>query len=247
MRPHKFPRGIRKLAFLWSVMLFLSTAAFGFCLQPHPSIACDFLNSSAVFTGRVISVHMVEKDGSTDGYYYRLSVLQMFRGSREKIVEVYTGNDSGGYYLDLGKEYLIFASRDPNNSQLTISNCDNNAPLADASKLISEIQKVRISQDGIIEGLVVLHYVPNKGVPGIMVTIKGKDKNGKNKRYRLTTDRQGSFRARVPQGMYSIDIESTPSRRIVTYDLNYGGNPDIFSVHAGRCVGFEFIADPSYN
>jgi tissue inhibitor of metalloproteinase len=232
---------IVRLASLCCLMLLCSATAFGFCFAPHPTVACQFLNSDAVFTGKVISVRPVEKDDSTDGYYYRLSVIQMFRGSHEKIVEVYTGNDSGGYYLDSGKEYLIFATADPNNGELDISNCDDNAPLAEAGKLISEIEKIKVPRDGIIEGRIVLHQVPGEGVSGVKVSI-----SGTGGRYTLSTDQQGWFRVQVPHGQYSINIESTPAREIEAFDLNYGGKPQLFSVDAGKCAGFEFIADPKY-
>lgn len=243
-------RAIVRLASLSCLVLFCSATAFGFCFAPHPSVACQFLNSDAVFTGKVISVRPVEDRGFTDGWYYQLSVIQLFRGPQKKVIEVYTGNDSGRYPLDLGKEYLLFASveyDEPNKSELSIGGCDDNAPLAEAGKLISEIEKMRIPLDGIIEGFVALQYVPNnyvpnkKGVPGIKVSI-----NGKSGRYRLVTDQEGWFRLHVPPGQYSIKIESTPARKVEAFDLNYGGKPELFSVDAGKCAGFEFIADPKY-
>ena len=238
-------RAIVRLASLSCLILFCSATAFGFCLEPHPSVACEFLDSDAVFTGKVISVRPVEDQGYPTGWYYQLSVIRLFRGPQKKVIEVYTGNDSGRYPLDLGKQYLLFASGRygpaPDKGELTIGNCDDNAPLAEAGKLISEIEKIQIPRDGIIEGHVVLNGIPGKGVQGVKVSI-----SGTGGRYKLTTDQQGWFHVHVPHGQYSIDVESTPAHEVEAFDLNYGGNPDLFPVDAGKCAGFEFITDPKY-
>lgn len=213
--------------------------AFGFCFQPHPSLACDFLNSDAVFTGRVISVRPVEKDGSIDGYYYRLSVRQLFRGPHEKVIEVYTGNDSGGYYLDSGKEYLIFASAFKGGLQ--IGNCDDSAPLFKAGETIRQIQKLAIPKDGIVEGQVALHQIPSEqGLAGVQILIRGGGKT-----YTVTTDDTGWFQVHIPPGAYSAEPKSTPAHSIVAYDLSYD-HPEGFSVKAGRCADLQFVADPKY-
>ncbi|MHB8615410.1 MAG: hypothetical protein ACYC93_04995 [Candidatus Acidiferrales bacterium] len=225
--------------FCCSASLFLATPASGFCFQPHPSLTCDFLNSDAVFTGRVISVRPVEKDGSIDGYYYRLSVLQLFRGPHERIIEVYTGNDSGGYYLDSGKEYLIFAST--SKGELQIGNCDDSAPLSKAKETIRQIQKLAIPKDGIVEGQVALHQIPSEqGLAGVQILIRGGGKS-----YTATTDDNGWFRIHVPPGAYSAEAKSTPAHLIINYDLSYDG-PDGFAVKAGRCADLQFVANSRY-
>lgn len=221
--------------------MFSSVPVFGFCFQPHPSAACDFLNSDAVFTGKVISVRTVTAGGFINGWYYRLHVLRLLRGPHTKVIEVYTANDSGRYPLDPNRKYLIFATK--RKGRFFIGNCDDNAPLSQAKALIRKIQGIKIPQDGIIEGRVILHYVDSGiGVPGIKVIV-----GGKGAKYRLTTNRQGWFRVHVPPGPYWIKVEPTPAHPIKAYDLNYGGNPNNFGVEAGRCAGFEFVANSLYN
>lgn len=175
-----------------------------------------------------------------DAFEYRVSVLRLFRGPHNKVIDVYTGNDSGGYPLDLGREYLFFAYT--YKDQLWISNCDDSVPLSEAKELTREIQAIAIPSDAIIEGRVILNYVPsNKGVAGIKILVRGEHRT-----YRWTTDQEGWFHLHVPPGPYSVEAESTPADRIVAYDLNYGGNPNKFVVKAGRCAGFEFVANPIY-
>lgn len=228
-----------RLTSLCCLLLFFSAPAFGFCFEPHPTVVCDFLNSDVVFSGKVLSVQTVN---GGDGWRYRLKVLRLFRGPRNKVIDVYTGNDSGRYPLDLKGEYLIFAYK--YKDQLTIDNCGNSAPLSEAKDLIREIQGITIHRDGIIEGRIVQNYVSfnkSKGAPGIKVLIYGKGKT-----YRLITDQQGWFQLHVPPGQYSAEAESTPAHPIVAYDLNYGGNSKRFVVKAGRCAGFEFVVNPIY-
>lgn len=236
---------VSRLVPIFCLALLFGAPSFGFCPEPHASVACEFLNSDAVFTGKVISIRPIKEQGWPTGWYYRLSVLRLFRGPKKKVIEVYTGNDSGRYPLDLGKEYLIFASMahdaNPNKGELTIYNCEDNELLSDAGKLISEAEKIQIPQGGIVEGRVVSRNVGGQGVPGVEVVV-----NGRDGAHRLATDQQGWFRLEVPHGQYSIDIKSTPARQITAFDLNYGGNPNLFPVDAGKCAGFEFIADPQY-
>lgn len=231
-------RGKWRLAFLCCLITFFSAPAFGFCFRPHASVACDFLNNDAVFTGRVISTRAVVGGGYFVGYYYRLRVFRVFRGPRKKVIEVYTANDSARYPLDMNGKYLIFASR--NKGRLQIYGCDDNTPLSKAKDLIRKIERMKIPRDGIIEGRVVLHGAGSGvGVPGIQIIVSGKDRT-----YKLTTDRQGWFRIHVPPGgPYWVEAKSTPAHPIEAYDLNYGGNPNLFGVEAGKCMGFEFVAN----
>jgi hypothetical protein len=226
-----------RLMFLSCLVLFCSAPTFGFCFEPHPTVACDFLNSDAVFSGKVLSRETVN---GGDAFEYRVSVVRLFRGPHDKVIDIYTGNDSGGYPLDVGSEYLFFTYK--YKDQLWISNCDDSVPVSEAKELIGEIQGIAVPQDAIIEGRIILNYVPsNKGVAGINVLIRGEGRT-----YRLTTDQQGWFHLHVAPGAYSVEAESTPADKIVAYDLNYGGNPKKFVAKASRCSGFEFVANPVY-
>ncbi|HTS11522.1 MAG TPA: hypothetical protein VMH00_05345 [Candidatus Limnocylindrales bacterium] len=175
---------------------------------------------------------------SGDAFEYRISVIRLFRGPRDGVIDIYTGNDSGGYRLDPDKEYVFFARE--YRGQLWIYNCDDSIPLSQAKELMPKIEGIAIPQDAIVEGRIILNYVPSdKGVPGIKVLIRGEDRT-----YTLITDRQGWFRVHVRPGTYSVEAESTAAHPIAAYDLNYGGNPGKFVAKLGRCAGFEFVLDP---
>jgi hypothetical protein len=234
-------RSLRNLTQLCLATLVFSTPAFGFCFQPHPSVACDFLNSDAVFAGKVIQIHAVsDSERFTDGWYYKLQVLQLFRGSNASVIEVYTGNDSGRYPLQLGKRYLIFAY--VYEKKLEIDNCGDSVPLSEAKEAIGQIEKISVPKDGIVEGQVALENerrVPaDNGLPGVRIFIHGEDKT-----YSVTTDDRGWFRIHVPPGVYSAEAKSIPAHRIVAFDLSYD-QPKSFTVRTGRCAELQFVADP---
>ena len=228
------------LLFCCSAALFFATPASGFCFQPHPSVACDFLNSDAVFTGKVVHVRAVaDTEGFTDGWYYELQVLQLFRGPHGSVIEVYTGNDTGRYPLELGEKYLIFAYI--YEKKLEIDNCGDSAPLSEAKNTINQIEKVAVPKDAIVEGQVALHQIPSEqGLAGVQILIRGGGKS-----YTATTDDNGWFRIHVPPGAYSAEAKSTPAHLIINYDLSYDG-PDRFAVKAGRCADLQFVANSRY-
>lgn len=204
-------------------------------------MACNFLNSDAVFTGKVVHVRAVaDTEGFTDGWYYELQVLQLFRGLHDSVIEVYTGNDTGRYPLELGQEYLIFAYF--YEKKLEIDNCGDSQPLSEAREAIRQIEKISFPKDGIVEGKVALenqHRIPaDRGLPGVQIFVHGQDKT-----YSLTTDDRGWFRIHVPPGVYSAEAKSIPTHRIVAFDLSYD-QPKRFTVRTGRCAELQFVADP---
>src|SRR5712691_657340 len=98
-----------KMIALGCALLFPALRGFGFCLEPNPTVACEFLNGDAVFVGTVISARDVPPRGEElDGWLYDLTVQELFRGPRTRTIEVFTENSSGRFPLDVGKQYLLF-------------------------------------------------------------------------------------------------------------------------------------------
>ena len=226
------------LFFCCSSALFFAIPAFGFCFQPNPSVSCEFLNSDAVFAGKVIQVRTV----AGEGWYYKLHVLQLFRGPDTEVIEVYTGDDSGGYPLELGREYLIFAY--VYEKKLEIDNCGDSQPLSEAKDVIGQIEKISVPKDGIVEGQVALENerrIPaDRGVPGVQIFVHGEDKT-----YSVITDGRGWFRIHIPPGVYSAEAKSIPAYRVVAFDLSHD-QPKNFTVRGGRCAELQFVADPAH-
>src|SRR5260370_28293946 len=97
-----------KLAALACASLFPALPSFAFCPQPDPTAACEFLNSNAVFVGKVISARAVppRRDTDLDAWLYVLTVQEMFRGPRKKTIEVFTQNSTGIFPSSVANKYL---------------------------------------------------------------------------------------------------------------------------------------------
>jgi hypothetical protein len=219
------------------VYLFSTLPSFGFCPQPNPTVACEFLNSDAVFVGKVISARAVSPRGKQlDGWLYDLSTQELFRGSQTQVVEVFTENSSGSFLLDVGKRYLIFANE--LDGRLTITNCGNSALLLKAQDAIRELRRLEISKDAAIEGRISFSGIPDTGTHELGVEIVVRSDKGT---FKTTSDRNGWFHLHVPPGEYSAEVLQTPRWVIVPYDLSYD-NPDHFDARKGHCSALQFIA-----
>src|SRR5260370_14546973 len=100
-----------KLAALACASLFPALPSFAFCPQPDPTLACEFLNSNAVFVGKVISARAVPPRRATDldGWLYVLTVQELFRGPRKKTIELITEPGRPSFTINVAGQHLLFA------------------------------------------------------------------------------------------------------------------------------------------
>jgi hypothetical protein len=229
-----------KLAALACASLFPALPSFAFCPQPDPTLACEFLNSNAVFVGKVISARAVppHRDTDLDGWLYVLTVQELFRGPRKKTIEVFTENSSGSFPLDVAEQYLLFAHEE--DGRLTITNCGNSSLQSKAQEAIRELRRLEIPKDAAIEGRISFSSFPDLGIhiPGVEVIISGDGGT-----FKATTDRDGWFHLHVPPGKYSAQVQQIPRWNIAAFDLSYD-NPERFDARKGHCSGLQFRADP---
>ncbi len=206
-------------------------------MQPEPTVSCEFLNSEAVFVGAVISTQSEPSQGEyTDGWLYDLTVQELFRGPQTNTIEVFTGNDSARFPLELGKQYLLFAST--YEGRLVITCCGNSALASDAQATIERLRGIVVPQDALIEGRISFSGIPDTGAhtPGIRVVIRGGGRT-----FSATSDRNGWFHLHVPPGKYTAKVHQTPHWTIEAYDLSYD-DPNDFQARAGHGTGLEFRA-----
>ena len=226
-----------RLSLLACALLLTGPLSLGFCPKPDPSVACEFLNSSVVLIGKVVSVHTVPPRGEAlDGWTYVLSVQEWFRGPRTRTIEVFTENTSGRFPLDVGKTYLLFASQA--GGRLTITDCGNSALLADAEDSVRDLRKIKVGQDAQIEGRISFSGIPDSGmhVPGIEILIRSGART-----FKAVSDADGWFRLSVPPGKYSVEVQPTPHWNISPYDLSYNDAQKIIAKR-GHCSGLQFVA-----
>lgn len=227
------PRRLQLLLLILALFLLPASPAGGACPKPAPKVCGEFFKSDAVFVGKVLSQKTAPPQAdSYEGWLYRVRVSRVFRGFVGDTVEVFTENSSGRFPLDVGREYLLFATLAQ--GRLVIDNCGNSGLLAEATEKIREIKRIRRVSDGVIEGHVASRQ-EWKGVPGIRFLVRGKEVN-----YSAVTDHSGWFRITVPPGAYSVQVESA---RVTRFDLSYD-DPAALVVRKGRCAQLQFVADP---
>lgn len=221
------------------VLLYGALPSFAHCFQPDPTLACEFLNSDAVFVGTVNSARAAPPQGAegVDGWLYDVTVQELFRGPRRKIIEVFTENSSGSFPLDVAKKYLLFA--DEEDGRLTVTDCGNSSLESNAQEAIRELRRLEIPKDAAIEGRISFSGIPDSGAhtPAIQVIIRG---NGRT--FKATSDREGWFHIHVPPGKYSAEVQQIPHWDITPYATSYE-NPNHFEARKRHCSGLQFVAN----
>jgi len=95
-----------------------STTAHALCiyggnLYAKTTIEQEFRDASIVIKGTVLSEKEIvltaagEKD-SEPGVVYRIRVDHVFKGMPANVIENFSEHNSGGFYLDIGGQYLLF-------------------------------------------------------------------------------------------------------------------------------------------
>ena len=231
-------RWIRLLALAWVCLLFPFREVSGACMLPIPTVACEFLNSDAVFVGTVVSVKVAPARGDEyQGWLYELTVQQLFRGPHTKTIRVFTEISSGRLPLHLGKRYLIFAYE--YDGRLEIDNCGNSSLISTAGPALRELRDLQIPKDAVIEGNIFFSGTQDTAarLGGIRVIVRSSTTS-----IYAVSDRDGWFHLHVPAGIYSTEIEQIPNLKIVPFGLTQ--DPSRFEARAGRCVGLRFAEEP---
>jgi hypothetical protein len=215
------------------LLLLVAHSASAVCLQPHPKANAEFFHSDAVFIGTVISQESISVDPDLDGSKYRMTVQKVFRGAQRDSIEVVSWNDSGRFPLDVGKQYLLFASQ--SKGRFEIGNCGNSALLSDAAGVILQIEGIsKAGHTGEIEGRII-SYSANADLSGIRAIARRGRKS-----ISALTGKDGRFDMRVPAGKYSLTAIS-PNYSVVAFDLSYD-SPGDFTVYDGGAVELQFVA-----
>lgn len=226
-------------------LLILAIPLHAVCTLPNPSVTCEFLNSDAVFTGKVIAVRTVPSVADNLGlndFRYDLTVQENFRGADTKTIDVYTEDSSGRLTLTVGSEYLLFATKVPSpRGRLMITYCGNSSPLSSATNTIRELRAIKIRRDVYVEGRVSPQAFSDAGrqFPGLSVIVRSGQQT-----FKAITDEHGFFRLHIPPGEYSAEVEPPDGFTVEAFDLS-DANPKRFRASEGRCIGLQFVVDPN--
>lgn len=105
------------------------------CPSPVPKVCTLFFESDAVFVAKVLSRRYADNDESIR---FEVRVSRGLRGAVKPMVDVYTGNDSGRLNWDVGREYVVFASRRDGR----LWSGDDCGPLSDPTKVAETLKEI---------------------------------------------------------------------------------------------------------
>lgn len=113
------------LAFAFLFLLFGANETFACSCAPRDQTTnADFQQSTAVFTGRVLSV---QRKGNAENVTIKLAVQKYWKGKISNEMKITTAKDSAacGFNFEVGKDYLVYATE--NSGKLSTSLCSRTA------------------------------------------------------------------------------------------------------------------------
>ncbi len=218
---------------------FLATSVWSVCFQPAPRVCTEFYDSTAVFTGKVVSVRdqIFSEGGAPGGWFYRIWVERSFRGPSGPFIEVYTENSSARFPLEKGHRYLLFAQR--YEGVLTLTCCGNSGFLENSTSAIKQIEQIlNTKSGGEVAGRI--GRDDSSEFAGVRIIVEGERGS-----FEGVTDSRSWFHIKVPEGRYRVRAKG-PGHIYVPYDLTYD-DPGHIVVHAGGCPQVEFAPEEWYH
>jgi len=206
----------------------IAPSAFAICPQPVPKACSAYFEHDAVFIGTVLSQRR-----SDDYLSFRIRVSRVLRGKVGSTAEVYTGNDSARLLWEVGREYVVFASRA--NGRLESSNdCGPLSEPVRVAETVAQIDALRGVPDAVIEGEVLAAQPDGPGVAGIQLEVRGRQ----GQTYRVRTGLDGLFALRVPPGRYQVVVDPE-----ILQPSDYSWlDPASVGLAAGQCAQLQFVA-----
>lgn len=200
------------------------------CPKPAPRVCAEFFDADAVFIGRVLDARTEPPRGNThEGWTYRVRVSRRWRGAGRSDAMVFTENSSGRLPLEVGREYLLFAS--VTDGRLEITHCGNSGPVGDRADRIEELERLRGAKGAVIEGHVAAR--PDwTGVPSIEFRVLGEGRT-----YTAVSGPDGWFRVPVPPGKYTVKAQTDD---VDPFDLSYD-DPESLRLQRGECAELQFV------
>ena len=165
---------ISALAFL--MIWFLPSIADAYCLghdrtlpnydPAYYSVTKEFARAKYVVRAKIIKETWIGDDGKPAalkppflnggskplgfdpylGAYYDVDVIETFKGNPPKQLRLFSENTTARFYLDVGREYLLFVFDDifdpPIRRALTSDNCGNSTSIAEAQTALQTLRQL---------------------------------------------------------------------------------------------------------
>lgn len=192
-------------------LIVFSLVSFSFFVEATRACTCTeydtpacaaYWRSDAVFAGQLQSITPVgrKSDQEMPTAMLHFIVEQPFRGVTSSLLEVATlSGTSCDMTFDVGKRYLIYASRETNGNQLFAGPCTRTTDLQHATEDLNYIRTVTQGEanESIAGRLAIEKYMP---LGGVKVTATGSDQT-----IEATTNEKGDFSLSLPgPGKYKV-------------------------------------------
>ena len=115
--------------------LLLSSACFAYMWRDPPSIAREMDEAKIVVIGRAESHREIcDADGFIVATIFRVAVIGAIKCDGRKEVLIHVPNDSGRFWLEDGRTYLIFAKQSAEEGFYSIDTTGNSQEISDGNK-----------------------------------------------------------------------------------------------------------------
>ncbi len=204
-------------------------ATLALLLTPDANLACcggtqgspdAYVSASDVFICEVVEVFQpppemthnsdgsVSVSGSTKPGFVRLSVEKSYKGDQGTEVQLPLDRTSGGYWFEVGEEYLIYADRE--DGKLRTGKCMRTRSLSKASSDIKYLEAIqRDEPQATIYGYVLKEFFDQDGKMGLqtpfeefMVIAKSEDLH-----VEVLAEKSGEYEIALPPGKYEVWVE----------------------------------------
>ena len=115
----------------------------------HIPLDTEFRTAHVVAIGTVVSKRDVLERNSDliAGTFYRFNVEETLRGNRHKTINLFSENNSGRFWMDIGHRYLVFVTKD--RQTYYVSPCGSSGELPEQSQIVEALkEKVRRAGKG---------------------------------------------------------------------------------------------------
>ena len=137
---------------MWACLAVLgvTTTANAVCLDAsfvsgyHLPLEKEVRRAVAIVLGKVTrKKDLVEDPAYPDGLtatIYTVQVSRFVRGKVTPIIQIRSENDSGRFCMDVGKEYLLFLSKDVQHGLFFVDSCGSSGVASDRESVLRQVE-----------------------------------------------------------------------------------------------------------
>ena len=110
----------------------------------HLPLEKEVRSAVAIVLGKVTRKRdLVENPADPDGITATIYTMQVSRavlGKVTPIIRIRSENDSGRFWMDVGKEYLLFLSKDVQHGLFFVDSCGNSGVASDRETVLRQVE-----------------------------------------------------------------------------------------------------------